>query len=179
MDETKKDKTPYIVFACKKCNQYIYAKSSQKNKKCSRCGHAHRMSEMISSGTIVNGISNALCVIKNKQDELALKVQGSPPKLRPFDKRQIDLVSGQDALGSEKNSTSNFTKDLMAFFKIHEEIPKYAIELLAEQHKMSRPETNRLIRNFVEKGVLTPQGYDYYKIRKSKKKPESNDKSKR
>ncbi|MHA2220106.1 MAG: DUF1922 domain-containing protein, partial [Candidatus Hodarchaeales archaeon] len=49
----KKDETPYLIFACYKCKQFLYAKTTQKTRKCLRCGRMHKIEKIIDSGEIV------------------------------------------------------------------------------------------------------------------------------
>lgn len=54
MEDTawKKDETPYLVFACRKCRQYTYVKTTQKSKKCARCRRTHTVSDIMGSGEV-------------------------------------------------------------------------------------------------------------------------------
>ena len=68
----KKDESPYLVFTCKKCRQYSYVKTTQKTKKCLRCGRTHQVKDILSLGEIIYGMTAAVEVVKQKQTELAI-----------------------------------------------------------------------------------------------------------
>jgi len=88
----------YIVFPCKKCCQYTYARVNQKGKKCPRCGKNHKISEI--SGEIVNNLKEANLLVRKKQDGFAIK--------NGFKNLDLSsLTSGFNIPGSDK-STFNF-----------------------------------------------------------------------
>lgn len=60
--------TDYLVFACGKCGQYTYAKTSQKGKKCPRCGRNHKVNSV--NGRIVDGCTAAMKTVKKLQDRM-------------------------------------------------------------------------------------------------------------
>ena len=78
----KKDNTPYVIFKCIRCAQYLYVKASQKTKKCLRCGRNHQVNNIMKDGKMINGNVNALNYLKKKQNELALIEIGANPDLR-------------------------------------------------------------------------------------------------
>jgi len=75
----KKDQNPYLLFACSKCKQYLYVKTTQKTKKCLRCGRQHKVSSIINSGEIVRGITKAVEMVQFRQNELAIIELGTTP----------------------------------------------------------------------------------------------------
>ncbi|KKL49153.1 hypothetical protein LCGC14_2318350, partial [marine sediment metagenome] len=141
-DEWKKDETPYLVFACLKCRQYLYVKTIKKNKKCLRCGRSHTISLVEKSGDIVKGITTAVEFVKQKQHELALKELGEIPNFQ--------TVSGFRVIYNEKETksttTDNLTDNLTESFKrilielhnSHKEFPLYMIEFMAEKHNIPK-----------------------------------------
>ena len=68
----KKDETPYLIFACKKCKEYSYVKTTQKTKKCLRCGRTHQVQRILNDGEVVCGMTEAVNSVKRKQNELAI-----------------------------------------------------------------------------------------------------------
>ncbi len=78
----KKDETPYIIFPCSKCKQYMYVKTTQKTKRCLRCGRSHKVVSINDSGEIVEGITEAVNTVKQKQAEFAIKENGNIPEFR-------------------------------------------------------------------------------------------------
>ena len=59
----KKDETPYLIYESSKCRQFMYVKTTQKGKKCLRCGRTHVVSKIIDSGEIVYGMSAAVAEV--------------------------------------------------------------------------------------------------------------------
>ena len=80
----KKDENPYLIFECTKCKQFMYVKTTQKGKKCLRCGRTHTVSKIINSGEIVNGMTTAVEEVKKKQNEFGISALGHTPELRAF-----------------------------------------------------------------------------------------------
>ena len=68
----KKNETPYLVFACKKCKEFSYVKTIQKTKKCLRCGKTHQVRDILNKGEVVNGMTEAVNAVKRKQNEIAI-----------------------------------------------------------------------------------------------------------
>ncbi|MHA1292432.1 MAG: hypothetical protein ACTSQJ_07175, partial [Promethearchaeota archaeon] len=56
----KRDKTPYLIFNCNKCKQYLYVKTIKKKKKCLRCGFVHKVKNIKYSKNIVYGLTSAV-----------------------------------------------------------------------------------------------------------------------
>ena len=76
----KKDENPYIVFPCSKCKQYMYVKTTQKTKRCLRCGRYHKVVTILSTGEIAKGMTNAVNMVKQKQREFSRKEVGEIPE---------------------------------------------------------------------------------------------------
>ena len=166
----KKDTTPYLVFACKKCQQFSYMKTTQKIKKCLRCGQSHQVKSVLNEGEIVNGMTLAVNTVKRKQNELAV------PEFRS----QNDFVINTNSNQSKKNSLSivkdkncseleNYTKFkalLLRLSDLYGTFPAYMIDLMAENSGISNQEIPALIKKFENKGFLTPVKDEqfYYKI---------------
>ncbi len=81
----RKDENPYLIFTCSKCTQYLYVKTTQKSKKCLRCGRQHKVSSIINSGEIVKGMTKAVEMVKTRQNELAVEELGAKPEFRAGD----------------------------------------------------------------------------------------------
>lgn len=60
----------------------MYAKTTQKTKKCLRCGCSHKVSTVINSGVIVKRMTEAVNMVKYKQNEIALNELSTKPNLR-------------------------------------------------------------------------------------------------
>jgi len=163
-----RDKTPYLVFCCKKCHQYSYVKISQKTKKCLRCGSVHQVSSIMSNGDIVKGMTNALELVKKKQGEFkrnpqfevddsfkinieqesGVKKQKSPDQIGP--RRKITFV------GKEENYSLRFKQMLLELAKMYKSFPKYLIEMMADNYSIPKQEIPQLLR------IMTSQGFLKY-----------------
>ena len=137
--EWKKDEKPYIIFTCSKCQQYGYVKTTQKTKKCLRCGHTHQVKN-IRVKELVRGMSTAVLAVKERQNELAIKELGIEPELRGQndfcvsdnqikvqnqEKEKIDVKNLEDDYYLEK-----FREILIHLAKMHKLIPIYLIKFL-------------------------------------------------
>jgi hypothetical protein len=172
MEETafKKDKTPYLIFACKKCQQFLYVKTTQKNKKCLRCGRSHQVKNVLNEGEIVSGMTLAVNTVKGKQYELAI------PEFRSQNDFIIDTKSIQNksltfSYSKEDNSDEpdnrlKFKTLLFNLSKLYKKFPMYMIEIMAEDSGIPSQDLPRLIKKFKKKGFLIPMKDElfYYKI---------------
>ena len=170
----KKDETPYIVFTCSKCNQYIYVKTTQKTKKCLRCGHIHQVKN-ISGNELVKGISTAVLTVKGRQNELAIRELGNDPELRGHDdfcvtdnqkicenqeKENIEVKILED-----DNYLEDFREILIQLGKAHKIIPDYLITMMTEEKTIPYEEVKFLMKKFENSGVLIPLKNNYYRIK--------------
>ncbi|NVM43834.1 MAG: DUF1922 domain-containing protein [Candidatus Lokiarchaeota archaeon] len=172
MEETafKKDKTPYLVFACKKCQQFLYVKTTQKTKKCLRCGRSHQVKTVLNKGEIVRGMTLAVNTVKRKQNELAV------PEFRSQNDFIIDTKSVQNNSLTfsyskedkidEPDNRFKFKTLLLKLSKLYSKFPAYLIEIMAEDSGIPSQEIPRLIKKFKKKGFLIPLKDEefYYKI---------------
>jgi len=166
----KKDKTPYLVFACKKCQQFSYVKISQKSKKCLRCGRTHLVENILSEGELVSGMSVAVDTVKKKQNELAvpefrshsdfiINTNSNKNKSDKFSFREINK-------GTKSENTLKFKSLLLKLSKLYGKFPKYMIEIMAENEGIPSQDLPKLITEFKKKGFLTLLKDEdfYYKI---------------
>lgn len=165
----KKDETPYLIFACRKCQQFAYVKTTQKTKKCLRCGRTHQVSSL-SEGKIVYGMTAAVDTVKKKQTELAT------PEFRSQSdfiintnsiKNKRDIFSFSENLkGTEPENTLKFKNLLLKLSKLYGKFPKYMIEIIAENDGIPSQDLPNLIKEFKKKGFLTLLKDEdfYYKI---------------
>jgi len=172
MEDTtfKKDETPYLVFACKKCRQYSYVKTTQKTKKCLRCGRTHQVKDIISLGEIVYGMTAAVDTVKQKQTELATPEFRSEgdfvvatnkfPTRTPVKKSKGKILPDK---GSDKNNDKDinfdfkkqFSEVLLELSKLYGKFPKYMLEIMAENYGIPTAELKLLIKSFKKQGILT------------------------
>ena len=104
----KRDETPYYVFACIKCGRYLYVKTTQKNKKCFSCGRVHQVIRIKKNAETVNGITPANNIVKQRQNELAIKELGGNPDLRSCNEFS---VAGHSEIAITKTSKKGMDED--------------------------------------------------------------------
>lgn len=166
----KRDETPYIVFPCIKCHQYMYVKDTQKTKKCLRCGRSHKISEIKKDREIVRGMTRAVKIVKKRQNELALKELGSSPQFKSLnDFRIIMSMKGIDEV-IDKNLLENdyllrFSKILKELSELYKEFPLYIIEMMAEKYNIPKLELKLIMNLFIRQGILIRLTNHSYKIR--------------
>lgn len=169
--EWKRDETPYIVFACKKCKQFMYVRQTQKTKKCLRCGRTHTVSNIINSGGVVNGMTNAVEAVKEKQHELAIKKLGTVPGFSSFGdfRLQIPLRPKKKTVepsGVENDYLPQFKMMLSELSELYTKIPYFVFEIFAENYNIPETELRILIHSFQKKGVIIRNKQDYvYRIK--------------
>ena len=167
----KKDKTPYLIFACKKCKEYSYVKTDQKTKKCLRCGRSHQVRDILNDSMVVYGMTEAVNAVKRKQNELAI------PEFRSGS----DFVVATNSIARPKsklnalenkhpdiNYKEKFTEMLLELSKLYKQFPKYMIKIIAEDYLIPVIELENLIRNAQKGGLLIKNGdSDLYHMQKS------------
>ncbi|MFX1500792.1 MAG: DUF1922 domain-containing protein [Promethearchaeota archaeon] len=155
----KRDETPYIIFPCKKCKQYMYVKDGQKAKKCLRCGRNHNISDILDTGEIVYGMTAAVDSVKTKQNELATEGLGNIPELRSFGNFKIHNSKKNSLMDLEDTSTENeyegqFNKMLVEMEEIYKKAPYYAFEILAQNYNIPELEFKFLFHKAQKEGSL-------------------------
>ena len=164
----KKDRTPYVIFACRKCQQLAYVKTTQKTKKCLRCGRTHQVNSL-SEGEIVYGMTAAVDTVKKKQSELVIPefrsssdfIVATNSITRP--KSRINTLINKD---QESGYKGKFKEMLMELSKLYGKFPKYLLEIMAENYGIPSQDLPNLITEFNKKGILTFLRDEdfYYKI---------------
>ena len=152
----KKDETPYLIFACRKCQQFAYVKTTQKTKKCLRCGRTHKVSSL-SEEEFVYGMTTAVDTVKKKQNELAV------PEFRS----NSDFVVAANNIGRPKSKVyalrnsdqefdykGKFNEMLMELSKLYGKFPKYMLEIMAENYGIPHSELCVLINEFKKNETL-------------------------
>lgn len=169
MDEVgwKKDKTPYIVFECAKCKQYLYAKTTQKGKKCLRCGRHHRISSIIDSGEIVYGMTSAVEKVKEKQNMYAERELGHKPEFRAFNDYKVAGFAPQNVemkrIG-DLNLSIKFQEMLIDISKTYKKFPSYVFEVKAEEYGIELSELKMLVHTFQREGILIRLSDNVYSV---------------
>ena len=166
----KKDETPYIIFACRKCKQFAYVKTTQKTKKCLRCGRTHQVSSL-SKEKIVYGMTVAVDTVKKKQTELIV------PEFRSssdFVVARKSIVRPNRKVNALRNSNQEFdykgifNEMLMELTKLYGKFPKYLLEIMAENYGIPRSELCVLINEFKKNEILivVKEADFYFKVAK-------------
>jgi len=154
----KKDDTPYLIFECAKCKQYQYVKTTQKGKKCLRCGRNHTVSNILNSGEVVNGMTAAVQMVKKRQDKFGKKELGHKPEFRAFGDFTVAVKKSRNSLvdndESSEETARRFKKMLKEISSIYNNFPLYIIEIIAENYRIPSSELKGLTRRFQKKGVL-------------------------
>ena len=165
----KKDQNPYVIFTCSKCKQYLYVKTTQKTKKCLRCGRQHKVSSIINSGEIVRGITKAVEMVQLRQNELAIIELGTTPELRAADdftvksrpKKIFDIDNSID----DNDYSSKFTKMLQEISDSYTVFPFYVLEIMVENYTIPSSELRILAKNSLKEGFLIRSGANSYRIK--------------
>ena len=173
----KKDESPYLVFTCKKCRQYSYVKTTQKTKKCLRCGRTHQVKDILGFGEVVYGMTAAVEAVKQKQTELAIPefrsegdfvVATNKLPTRTLVKKSKTKVQSDNDKNNDKNINFEelFSEHLLELSKLYGKFPIYMIEIMADNYGIPAFELNPLIKSFKKQGVLTVLKNEdfYYKL---------------
>ena len=161
----KKDETPYLIFKCKKCKEYSYVKTTQSTKKCLRCGRVHQVREILKSGEVVYGMTEAVNTVKKNQNELAIPEfrSGSDFVVATLSvtlpKSRAKAVKNEDQIINYKE---NFVEMLFELSKLYKRFPKYMLEIMAEDYEIPAIELKILIRNAKKSGMLIKNDDDDY-----------------
>lgn len=158
----KRDETPYLVFPCMKCHQFSYVKTSQKTKKCLRCGRTHQVSKILSTGNIVRGMTNAFELVKIKQSEFkknprfeaenSFEILYSPARIE-----KVHETTEQPSMRESDEWESLFFrfKDLLLdLANQHESFPMYLIMIMAEKYSIPKQKIPALVQLTIKKDLL-------------------------
>lgn len=168
----KKDENPYLIFECTKCKQYMYVKTTQKGKKCLRCGRTHTVSKILHSGEIVNGMTTAVEEVKRKQNDFGVSVLGHAPELRTFGDFKASRSSTQNkefeliAINKEQEEefSEQFTRMLKEISSSYKKFPGYVFEVMADNYMIPHSQLKFLKKQFQKKGILVKLDDKSYKI---------------
>ena len=163
----ERDKTPYLIFECVKCRQYLYVKTTQKGKKCLRCGRHHRVSSIIDSGEIVPGMTAAVEKVKEKQNKFAERELGHRPEFRASKDFKVEGFTPQNVRGEREEELSlatKFKKMLSDISNTYKKFPSYVFEVVAKDYGIPFSELEILIHTFRKKGILIRLSDNVYKV---------------
>ncbi len=162
----KKDETPYLVFTCSKCKQYIYVKTTQKTRKCLRCGQQHKVVNVVDTGEIVNGMTEAVNRVKQRQAEF-----GNIPEFRATgdfkssNKIKFNLIQEKEIPDINEDYSADFKRMLSELSLMYKKFPFYLIEIMAEDYNIPETELNILFHNCIIKGILNQVEGNLYKFK--------------
>ena len=167
----KKDETPYLIFACKKCQQYSYVKTTQKTKKCLRCGRPHQVRDILNKGEVVYGMTEAVNAVKRKQNEIAIPefrsesdfVVATHDIIRPTNR--VKAIRNDD---QEIEYGKKFSEMLFELSKLYKRFPKYMLEIMAEDYEIPAIKLKSLIKSAKRSGELIKNDDDTYYRHKEK-----------
>lgn len=180
------DTSPYLIFRCERCGQYMYVKPGQKTKKCLRCNRHYKVSKIQQNLTIeeVKGMSAAVERVKELQHQFAEEELGTEPDLTTLDRFTIasELPKKEKRtekkLQSAKNNCATleekFTYLLCKLSKKYNTFPRYLIGLASTEYGIKSSELDILVRRFVKQGKLISTD-NYFRF-KTKKKEENKEK---
>ena len=167
----KKDETPYIIFTCSKCKQYMYVKTTQKIKKCLRCGRHRKVATIINSGEIVNGMTDAVNRVKQRQAEFGLKERGNIPEFRLTGdfklsgKIKSKTVIVKKNVEIEEDLSLRFKQMLSEISRLHSRFPYYIITLMTEDYNIPNNELKMLFDSYLKRGILLQVEDNLYEMR--------------
>ncbi|MFW9880565.1 MAG: hypothetical protein ACFFG0_46445 [Candidatus Thorarchaeota archaeon] len=158
-----------MIFQCVNCKQYQYVKTTQKGKKCLRCGWNHSISRILNSGEIVNGITAAVEMVKKRQDEFGKKELGYSPEFRAFGDFTVAVKNSEvRRVGEEEDSEEmhiKFKRMLQEIYSTYKKFPLYIIEIMAENYGILDAELKYLIKRFQKKGFLVQVDDESYTVK--------------
>jgi len=173
-DAMVKDQKPYLVFACANCGQYSHVKTTQKTKKCLRCGRSHQV-RLIKNAETVFGMNAAVETVKQKQAGLALARLGKEPDLESFSSfilpanKLKKVTKGSERNGERKDegTAQSFKRLLEQISSVSTRFPEHSIQLLADEFGIPKEELPILVSRFIQKGVLRNLKNGYLKVVKN------------
>jgi hypothetical protein len=171
-EEWKRDETPYLIFACHKCHQFSYVKTTQKTKKCLRCGRSHQVESLLNKAELVNGITRAVDRVKHLQNEFGYgELNGVPDfateggfKIAVSNERDVHILRPKNG-DKEEQLFDSFTLALRELSKMYKSFPRYIIEIIAENKNIPQSEISILIKRALKEGLLKSYNGDYVVLR--------------
>jgi PHP family Zn ribbon phosphoesterase len=148
-----RDKTPYYVFQCPKCHQYSYVKTTQRAKKCPRCGRTSQVAKLASNAELVRGISSALARVKEQQAEFATRELGRSPL---FHSKGEIIIAAQHGQRNHLpiSQKAIFESEVRILSKTYKVLPQYLLDLIGDQMNLSKENLSRLIIELKREGKL-------------------------
>ena len=167
----KKDEKPYLVFECHNCHEYSYVKTTQKTKKCLRCGKNHIVLRIMNTGFIVKGMSKAVECVKRKQEEKfgTSNLQSNSTFVPAMNLNKVESI-GYHNISAKPDDNDGYYEQFKVMLtylsELYKIFPRFMIELMAETKHVPLEEITFLINESVQKGFLIKTQTDYYRINK-------------
>ena len=143
----EKDSTPYLVFMCNKCKQYSYVKTTQKTKKCLRCGRTHQVKNVLGKGEIANGMIEAVNKVKERQNSLGEAQFSSEKEFVLHSLAKVVKKNSEEI----KDSNLLFQKALDKMVANYKKVPYYIIEILAQEYGIPVSKIKLLALKYIRK----------------------------
>jgi len=166
--EWKRDETLYLVFACYKCHQYSYVKTTQKTKKCLRCRYSHKVENLLNKAEIVKGMTSAVNRVKHLQNKFGHQELKGEPDFTS--EGEFKILSSNERNGSilplknddeDEQLFDSFILMLRELSDMYRTFPKYIIEIMAEDKNIPQSEIFSLIKRALKDGHLKSHNGDY------------------
>ena len=164
----EKDQTPYVVFICTKCQQYSYVKTTQKAKKCLRCGRTHQVKNILDKGEIVYGMTEAVNKVKQLQNSLGQAQFSTENEFIVYLNNQI-IQKVPKPLERLEDYEERFQQCLKKLSSKYSRFPLYLIEIIAQDYEIPPSEISLLINKSIKNGILqsTEKEKSYFTLVKS------------
>ncbi|MBD3254796.1 MAG: hypothetical protein GF383_06870 [Candidatus Lokiarchaeota archaeon] len=158
----RRDKTPYFVFQCERCEQYSYVKTTQKAKKCLRCGKTYHIAKIRTQKEVetVLGMTLALERVKELQSRIAWEVDFRSPfdfkrppksKSRPLQKARRQI--SREVI-DENTYETLFQNLLTEISHLYSSFPFYALEILNDKSKIPIKTLTTLVKSYLKRRKL-------------------------
>jgi hypothetical protein len=170
-----KDITPYLVFKCNKCQQYSYVKTTQKSKKCLRCGRSYQVIMLLNSGIIVNGMTAAVNKVKELQNQLGSPQFRTESEFTVVSKDSNQFCRSNIKLNTKIATSSDGDEEYLEKFNLllkelsqrYTSFPLYLIEVMALNYDIPNSILKELICKFITNKTILKNNDNYYSFRLS------------
>ena len=164
----EKDQTPYLVFICTKCQQYSYVKTTQKTKKCLRCGRNHQVKNILDKEEIVYGMTEAVNKVKQLQNSLGEAQFSTENEFIVSLDNQITQKAPKP-LERMEDYEEKFQQCLTKLSSKFRKFPLHLIEIMAQDYEIPPLEIRLLINKSIKNGILqfTEKEKSYFSLVKS------------
>ncbi len=142
----KKDLSPYIIFKCPSCQNFLYFKQGKKSKTCTRCNRRFGLKPILANKImIVKGMTAAVNKVKELQNRRALKELGEAPKLHATNQYQLKRSSSffienknshESISFKKKMRDEGYNKSLESKKKVRDDGDHESLETLTKQMKL-------------------------------------------